>query len=79
MAEYIQITSTTGFKNTVHLNGVYFAPREEGYCQDCHSIGGYCGNCSGYHFAPVVELDECVYCGRVDLINIEVGLWLRII
>ena len=73
MAEYIRVASTAGFKNAFHLNGMFFAPREEGYCADCHTIGGYCGSCSGHHFAPVVELDECVYCGRPDCVAIVYG------
>ena len=73
MAEYSIVASTTGFKGAFTVGTSTYAPVSETYCETCHSIGGYCGNCSGHHFAPVVELDECVYCGRPDCVAIVYG------
>lgn len=73
MAKYSIVASTTGFKGAFTVGSTVYAPVSETYCKDCHSIGGYCGGCSGHFFAPVVELQECIYCGGCDCIAVLFG------
>ena len=52
-----QVTSLVGVVNGFALNGVCYAPVRENECDACSFYGGYCGNCSGINFSPVVDVE----------------------
>lgn len=68
-----QVTSLVGVVKGFTLDGVHYAPVRENECDACSFYGGYCGNCSGINFSPVVDVEppapllnnnsSCAFCG----------------
>ncbi len=61
---FTKITSASGYTEVYHskAHGLLVLS-SEAECGTCALVGGYCGQCSGSHFLPTIQLDKGHFCG----------------